>query len=154
MKWKLGAMSVLRLRTSSKASRRHSRWRCMRYASVTVTLRDTPATQCTSTPHRADIASSATYNCLLHYSCCFKLNFPILSYYTEYVSFAIISVRTDKPYGLREMHGEVLAPVVGDGDLQVVDAAALRLERVWQVWSHVQHVLEFNVTALFKHILA
>lgn len=43
------------------------------------------------------------------------------------------------------MHGEVLTPVVGDGDLQVVDAAALRLERVRQVRSHVQNVLQHLV---------
>lgn len=59
-----------------------------------------------------------------------------------------MSVRTDKSYGLREMYGEVLAPMVGDGDLQVVNAAAIRFERVWQVRSHVQNVLEFNVTFL------
>lgn len=40
------------------------------------------------------------------------------------------------------MHGEVLTPVVSDRDFQVVDAAALRLERVRQVWRHVQHVLQ------------
>lgn len=61
-----------------------------------------------------------------------------------------MSVRTDKSYGLRKMHGEVLAPVVGDGDLQVVDAAPVRLERVWQVRGDVQNVLKFNVTFLFN----
>lgn len=64
--------------------------------------------------------------------------------------FAVMRVRTDKSNSLWKMHGKVLAPVVGDGDFQVVDAAAVRLERVWQVRSHVQNVLEFNITFLFN----
>lgn len=60
----------------------------------------------------------------------------------------MISFRTDKPYSLREMHGEVLAPMVSDGDLKVVDAAAFRLECVWQVRSYIQHVLELKVLLL------
>lgn len=51
-----------------------------------------------------------------------------------------IYILTDKVYGLREVHREVLAPVVSDGDLEIADAAAL-LKRVRQVWCHVQHVL-------------
>lgn len=53
----------------------------------------------------------------------------------------LASLLTDKSYGLWEVYREVLTPVIGDGYLQVVDAAALRLEGVRKVRRHVQHVL-------------
>lgn len=62
MKWKLGATSAFRERTKVKASSKLSRWHCMRYATVTVTERLIPATQCTRTPQLDDTPSSTWRN--------------------------------------------------------------------------------------------
>lgn len=50
-------------------------------------------------------------------------------------------IRTNKPNGFREESGQVLAPVVGDGDLHVLDSPAV-FEHIRQISSHVQHVLQ------------
>lgn len=62
IKWKLGDTSGLRLRTSVKASFKLSARVCIRYARVTVTERDTPARQWTSTAEFAERASSVQQN--------------------------------------------------------------------------------------------
>lgn len=50
---------------------------------------------------------------------------------------------TYKSYGLREVYGEVLTPMVRDWYFEVVNTAARRLERVGQIRRHVQHVLKY-----------
>lgn len=62
IKWKFGDTSGLRLRTSVKASFKLSARVCIRYARVTVTERDTPARQWTSTAEFAERASSVPKN--------------------------------------------------------------------------------------------
>lgn len=43
--------------------------------------------------------------------------------------------------GSWKVYGQVLGPVIGDGDLQVLNVTRV-LEHVWQIGSHVQDVLE------------
>lgn len=57
-KWKFGDISGLRKRTNANASSKFKRRECIKYASVTVTDRDTPAKQCTSTAESFFRASS------------------------------------------------------------------------------------------------
>lgn len=47
---------------------------------------------------------------------------------------------TNELYGLREETREVLAPMVADGYLHVLDRA-VALEDIWQIRRHIQNVL-------------